>query len=252
VHCGTLYLFSGLSFATMLRRATKALRLLPTPLYRKGLQRGVAAAIEHEVLLRGLDLKTVVDVGANKGQYSLLCRSLFPEARIFAFEPFDSQADRFSSVFDGDERTKLFRCAAGRIAEKKPLNIHEASDGASFLPLGANHVGTSTVEVARLDEALKPSDIEPDALLKLDVQGYEEAVIDGALGIIGRFRYIVCEVAFGRFLDGQVLAFEIIEQLSALGFVVTGANQVRFFDDAPGQVDFLFTSRVSLPKRTAP
>lgn len=230
----------------MLRRAKKAIRLLPNPLYRHGLQRGVAAAIEHECLLRNLSVKTVVDVGANKGQYSLLIRSMFPEAKIFAFEPVDSQADRYSSLFGGDPLTKLFRCAAGRHREFRSLNIHQASDGASFLPLGPSQVSTRIVEVQRLDDALRVSDIVPDALLKLDVQGYEEAVLDGASGIIGCFQHIVCEVAFARFLDGQVLAFEIIEKLSALGFVVAASNQVRFFDDRPGQADFLFTNRASL------
>ena len=48
---------------------------------------GVAPAIEHEAVLGGLDFDFVADVGANRGQFSLVCRRVRPKARIVAFEP---------------------------------------------------------------------------------------------------------------------------------------------------------------------
>ena len=53
------------------QQAEKLLRLLPVPLFRKALRAGAAAAVEHMALLRSLELRTVVDVGANVGQFAL-------------------------------------------------------------------------------------------------------------------------------------------------------------------------------------
>ena len=49
------------------------------------------ASIEHYKLLKNFNFETIIDVGANKGQFSLLVRYLFPKAKIFAFEPLGSK-----------------------------------------------------------------------------------------------------------------------------------------------------------------
>jgi len=81
------------------RRAFKLLRLLPDPTFRRGLRSGVGAAIEHRAALAPLRLRTIVDVGANVGQFSLLARALNPGARIVAFEPLAQAAARYRRVW---------------------------------------------------------------------------------------------------------------------------------------------------------
>jgi hypothetical protein len=71
----------------LLRKTIKAARLLRTEIFRYGLRHGVAASIEHEGALSGLGVRTVVDIGANLGQFSLLAPVLYHGARIYAFEP---------------------------------------------------------------------------------------------------------------------------------------------------------------------
>ena len=71
--------------AELIRRGRKLLRLLSNPRFRSGLRHGVAATIEHAGALAGRDFASVVDVGANHGQFTLFAAGLYPKARIFGF-----------------------------------------------------------------------------------------------------------------------------------------------------------------------
>src|SRR4051812_7539188 len=87
--------------------------LVPNGEYRRGLRAGVAAAIEHQQLLRTLDARTVLDIGANCGQFALATRACLPDARIHAFEPLPGPAEVFRKVFAGDANVALHEVAIG-------------------------------------------------------------------------------------------------------------------------------------------
>ena len=95
------------------RQFRKLMKLASSKGYRHGLPFGVAAAVEHHALLKGLKLATLVDIGANVGQFSLLARTLHPDVRIHAFEPLPRPASRYSRIFEHDPLTTLHRCAIG-------------------------------------------------------------------------------------------------------------------------------------------
>ncbi|MDP2854673.1 MAG: hypothetical protein Q8O28_10580 [Smithellaceae bacterium] len=61
----------------------------------------VLVGAEHRKILSP-NLATVVDIGANRGQFSLAVRHWSPEVRVFAFEPLSGPATRFRRVFYGD------------------------------------------------------------------------------------------------------------------------------------------------------
>jgi len=98
---------------SLLIKARKLAALVAVAQYRRALRLGVAAAIEHEKLLSGLQCKTVVDVGANRGQFALVARRWFPQARIFAFEPVRQPAELFRHVLSGDPQVVLHPYAPG-------------------------------------------------------------------------------------------------------------------------------------------
>ncbi len=62
-----------------IRKLSRILRCKP---YRRALRRGVAASTEHERLLRLLDCRTIVDIGAHRGQFALVAHTLIPRARL--------------------------------------------------------------------------------------------------------------------------------------------------------------------------
>ena len=97
-----------------LNQLRKLAKVLANSGYRTSLRRaGVAAAIEHESLLKTLDFATVVDIGANRGQFALVARRCFPAARIIAFEPLAGPAERFRTALGGDPLITLHQVAIG-------------------------------------------------------------------------------------------------------------------------------------------
>jgi len=70
----------------LLKRVKKLASIFRNPHYIRGLRYGVAATLEHEPVLRQIDCRTVVDIGANHGQFSLVSRECFPDAEIISFE----------------------------------------------------------------------------------------------------------------------------------------------------------------------
>ncbi|GAH45484.1 unnamed protein product [marine sediment metagenome] len=74
---------------------------------------GVGAAVEHEILLRNLDLSTIIDVGSNRGQFALVARYLFPDAEIICFEPLAGPVGIFQRVFAKEDNIYLHNVAIG-------------------------------------------------------------------------------------------------------------------------------------------
>ena len=94
---------------------------------------GVAPAIEHTTALQRFAFRTVVDVGANRGQFAMLARALFPDAYIFAFEPLAAPAKLFRRYLDGDGRIHLFDNAIGERAGARTIFVATQDDSSSLL-----------------------------------------------------------------------------------------------------------------------
>jgi FkbM family methyltransferase len=212
-----------------LRRLTKLFRLLGDPIYRRGLRFGAAAAIEHEATLAGLAAATVLDIGANKGQFALAARRRFPAARILSFEPLADARDVFDRVFDGDRTVELFALALGATDGTAILHRSRRADSSSLLPIaalqsetfpGTEEIGTETVTLARLDTALAGRDLAQPVLCKIDVQGGELAALQGFGAVAPRIDTVMIELSFAAFYVGQPLFAEVDAHLRELGFAL--------------------------------
>ena len=99
--------------------------------------KGVAAAVEHERVLNKLSCSTVVDIGANRGQFALVCRRCFPASKIYSFEPLAAASKYFKNIFDDDEHTVIYECAIGDEEGDFPIHVSNREDSSSLLPIGA-------------------------------------------------------------------------------------------------------------------
>jgi FkbM family methyltransferase len=243
-----------------LRQARKAWHLLSRPVWRRALLAGIGASIEHVEALKGLKPRTVVDVGANIGQFTALSLELFPDARIVAFEPLSGPADRFEHFFERFGRVRLVRSAVGPRAERASMFVSRRVDSSSLLPIselqstifpGTELAGTASVEVAPLSQLLGPGPIARPALLKIDVQGAELAVLQGSADLLGRFDHVYVECSHLRLYEGQPVEGEIVAFLEAHGFELTSRhNPVHHPQHGLVQEDCLFTR--ATPTATAP
>jgi FkbM family methyltransferase len=210
----------------------------------------VAASAEHLASFSSLDFATVVDVGANVGQFALLAQRLFPRARIISFEPLPKPAATFRSVFAGDSRVTLHECAIGPGRQQATMHLSAALDSSSLLPIGSAQVenfpgtaetGTAEVSVRPLSDLVDCSTFERPALLKVDVQGFELQALQGCESSIDRFDFVYCEASFVELYEGQAYAADVIDWLRAREFRLVGVfNLALTRRGACLQADFLF------------
>jgi FkbM family methyltransferase len=214
-------------------------------------------------LLRGRNLRTILDIGANEGQFAGAMRREFPGATIYSFEPLPDVFQALVARFDGDEQVVPVNVALSDHAGVQNMHRSEFSPSSSLLPMSALHKEefpwTAThseqpVSLVRLDDWAKavPSLSGGVDLVKMDVQGYELAVISGGLDTIRRARLVISEVSFHELYEGQALFADIHERLRELGFRYCG-NLEQYFSERQEQVlfaDALFENTMSIETRT--
>jgi len=239
----------------MIAKVAKLLCILRAADWRAALRRHrVAAGVEHAVVLRQLDrCCAVVDIGANRGQFALAARHVFPDARIDSFEPLPGPAATFRRVFAGDAQVVLHAYAIADQAGTTHMHVSARDDSSSLLPIGSEQtrifpgtaeVALAQIEMRRLDDVLQRADIAAPALLKIDVQGYELQALRGCETLLDAFAWVYCECSFVALYEGQALADEVIAWLRERGFGLLGAYNMAF--DHAGravQADFLFGRR---------
>ncbi len=219
--------------------------------YRKAfLSHRVAPAIEHETVLQGLCLDFVIDVGANRGQFSLVCRELYPKAAVVAFEPQDGPASVYRALFTGDTRVRLHVNALAPVRGRLTMNISARDDSSSLLPIseaqidnfpGTQAVGVREVTAGPLGDFVQVSEFGSRCLLKIDVQGFELEVLKAADSLLHGFQWIYVECSFVPLYEGQALAPEIIAWLADRHFSPAGRfNAMYTRDGGLLQADLLF------------
>lgn len=227
-----------------LNQAIRSRRLLQALLRHR-----VLAGAEHRNVL-SRDLRVVVDIGANRGQFALAARRWAPEARVVSFEPLSGPAGIFRRVFAGDNSVTLHQSAIGPVSAMQTMHVSARDDSSSLLPIssvqtamfpGTGEVATAEVRVATLDEFVGADDLRAPAMLKLDVQGFELDALRGCESLLRHFDRVYCECSFVEFYSGQRLAGEVVDWLSDRGFFLIGKFNPAF--DSRGQMvqaDFLF------------
>lgn len=227
---------AGVAGAVLRRQAARAgklARLLVHAEYRRALAGGVAAAVEHERLDLPDDVATVLDVGANRGQFALVAARRWPRARTICFEPLPDARRRLDAIASRLPRASVRAVALAEAPGEVLMHLARADDSSSLLPIsarqtelfpGTDEVGVLRVRAARLDAEVGPEDLVGPVLLKIDVQGGELGVLRGAVGVLGAVDVVLVECSFVELYSGQPLAHEIVAFLAEHGFVLAGAG----------------------------
>jgi FkbM family methyltransferase len=235
------------------KRVTKTSAALRSPDYRAALRRRVLPALEHAPVLSTLPpIRSVLDVGGNVGQFALVARHVWPDARITSFEPLPQAAAKLRSMFAEDSRHGVVEIACSDAAGEAEFHVTAADDSSSLLPVadrqvsefpGTSNVAVLTVPVGRLADVVPAGAIQPGScLLKIDTQGTELAVVEGAAPVLDQISYVLVEVSFVDLYEGQSNAGELVERLAASGLHLRAAYDVKYsrHTGEPIQADVLF------------
>jgi len=239
----------------LVRKPIKVARLCRSTTYLRAVPYRVAAAVEHGDVVAGLPpLAVVIDVGADRGQFSLVARRHHRSSRIVAFEPRDEAAALYREVLAATGaapgQVQLIECALGAEQGTGELSVLPDGDSSSLLnPLGQlsetygiDHQPTQvrTVEVSTLDERLDGVDLSGGVLLKVDVQGAELDVLRGGQATLAQVDHLYLEVSFSELYEGQPLADEVIAFAHQAGFALARIGSVSPSANHIVQADLLF------------
>jgi len=114
---------------------------------------------------------TVVDVGANIGYFALLfCHHVGPQGRIICFEPEPENVEELkrNQRRNGLKNVEVVEAAVG--AQKTKVAFVKGKNGK------VKKSGSLTVPQVTIDDQIR----EPVDMIKIDVEGYEGAVLEGA------------------------------------------------------------------------
>lgn len=172
------------------------------------------------------DSPICLDVGAHWGETVREFQQIFASPSIHAIEPSASNCEKLRLSCDM-KRVRIHQMALGANDEKLSLNLYPDTVLHSFLPVapagpqGSHQVtGTEEVRVTKLDTFVAENNIPHIDLLKIDTQGYELAVLQGASESLARgvVKAILLEVNFSGIYTGQPSFGELLETLHKHGF----------------------------------
>lgn len=209
------------------------------------------------LLFRRHAIDCVLDVGANRGQFGTALRRVGYRGRIVSFEPVPEAFAQLQQVASARPPWETRRVALGARPALQSLNVTVSTSVSSFLTPTAAYqerygggvvARTEEVEVKRLDdifdEVTKPSE---RVFLKIDTQGYDLDVIEGAAGCIDRLVGIQTELSVLPIYEGMAGYLTALSVIRDLGFTPTGMFTVERDNDLRiEEFDAVFV-RVSRP-----
>lgn len=203
------------------------------------------AALHTVASLRKFKIDLVLDVGANFGQFAREVRQGGYEGRIVSFEPLSQAHDELQQSSESDLMWDAFpRCALGDHDGVVEINIAGNSQSSSILPMLESHLsaapesayqGKEIVPIRTLDAIAGQYIKDARApFLKIDTQGFEWQVLDGARAALPHVKGILVELSLVPLYEGQHLWREVIARLEAEGFTLWAFMPV-FSDPVSGQ-----------------
>jgi FkbM family methyltransferase len=223
------------------------------------LENGHLDSLELLLLARqaGKPISLIYDVGGHIGKWTILARSVFPEAAIHIFEPLPAHQREIEKNLDGVSRTFLHPYALGLKDTQETIHIGTFSDTSSMLEptvqletlYGQKKVSELVVNIHTLDKLIENKELEIPDIIKLDVQGYELEVLKGGMGIMSRVKFILLEVSFVELYKGQPLFAEVIAFMNGLHFDIMGFGGNMRPGERPLQTDILFKNTLLIPDK---
>jgi FkbM family methyltransferase len=178
--------------------------------------------------LEGAGVHRVIDVGANTGQYARRLRAAGWAGDILSFEPLPEVHGVLAEAAAADPRWRVAppvavgagsgRAALHRSRESDMSSLRAQTPRLGSLSPSSRVEDTLEVDVRPLAELVTPRSADERLFVKMDVQGYEDAVLDGLGPLWAYVTGLQLELALTRLYTGERLYMESCRRLESLGF----------------------------------
>jgi FkbM family methyltransferase len=203
------------------------------------------------------NVKVVIDVGANKGQFhDLLRQDIGFRGQILSFEPVSRYYDLLMTQSSKDSAWKIFNFALGSERGEAEINVTQSPGLNSFLAPRNDVVdgywqegsilGVEMVQIKTLDEVLAVVGLDcstTNVYLKLDTQGFDLEVLKGAKESLPKICGLQTEASIRPIYEGMPTYIEVVNFLTQAGFDISGMFPVTHDDSLRViEFDFLFVN----------
>ena len=176
-------------------------------------------------------ISTVMDVGANIGQFGIDIRRHGFQGQIVSYEPVRESFNSLTQTLKRHQPWKAFQLALGSAESERTINVSgNAGLSSSILEIRALHlenfpdsatIAKENVSISTIDKQLEVLRIQPrEIMLKLDVQGFEAEVLKGATHSLSEIPLCYLEVSIIPLYEGEVSFLPILIELSKFGHEV--------------------------------
>ncbi|HMG74732.1 MAG TPA: FkbM family methyltransferase [Pyrinomonadaceae bacterium] len=181
--------------------------------------------------IASLNIKTVIDVGAHTGEFARMITQILPGVAVISFEPLKEEFRQLERALRNIPGARAFNIALGDRTATLEMHRSDYSQSSSLRPMAKLHQEAfpesagetiERVEVRKLDEMEAELSLEPEILIKLDVQGYEDKVLAGASEVLSKSKAAIIEVSFRELYEGQPLFDSVYATLKEKGFTYMG------------------------------
>ena len=193
--------------------------------------------------LKSLGINTIIDVGANRGQFLTEYIKHFPDAQFFCFEPLTTEINELENVAKKFKNNiVVVNSALGNREGKILFHQHSHSSSSSILTTTNNckdlfpqtkDQKDIEISITTLDNYFedKLNSNYKNILLKIDVQGFELEVLKGAQKTLNMISACLLEINFTNLYKNQASFNELYEFLRRMGFEYAGAMDQNFTDE---------------------
>ena len=203
----------------------------------------------EDIHARGFNPQGIIDVGANRGHWTRMALSVFPNARVLMIEPQEEMRHSLEGLCSSFKSVEYVRAGAGRESGELVQTIWEDLAGSSFLPeVRDDKIADGTqrnTPVVTIDELLSERKSFVPDLVKLDIQGFELEALKGATSAFGATQVFILETSLYHFMKGMPTTADCIRFMAERGYELYDVTEFlrRPLDGALGQIDLAFALR---------
>lgn len=213
-------------------------------------------SLQRLKILTNKNINLILDIGAHNGTYCEQLRDDGYKGQVISFEPLKKPFLELEEKANNDPYWDCEQVALGDSIGETTINVSGHLTSSSILPISDGHITampssetikTETIKVSTLD-SLREKYIKPGnkVLMKVDVQGYEKHVLNGAKSALDQIQIIELELSLSKMYEGGPLLMEMLSFMDNLGFSLIAINRV-FSDPNTGhllQADGLFIKKI--------
>lgn len=185
---------------------------------------------ENHLWIDSNKIKTIIDIGANIGQFAKYIHKIIPDASIYSFEPIKKC---YNELIKNSASMNLhaFNFGLGEENSEVLFNVSSHDESSSMLEMANLHKEIYSfskdhiqerIKLRTLDSFINEMELRKNILIKIDVQGYEDRVIRGGHEMFSKASIIITEINYQELYKKQTNFHEVYTLLSSLGFYFMG------------------------------